>query len=214
VEFYEKTFNFYQTLLNMPSGTYELHANAFQRPGDYSTVYSQYAAGTNNVNTQVYINTTGEPVKNICDDRQKSYLFNDGGWGSDVQLGDKTYVPNCMDGAGKYFTKGLYESSVRAEIEESGSTLKVGIKGTKTGTAHWTIFDNFRLYYFGKQPPTKLKGDVNLDGMVDISDVVAVINTMAGDTTFKDTSDVNEDNDTNISDVVAIINIMAGLSDN
>ena len=214
VEFYEKTFNFYQTLLNMPSGTYELHANAFQRPGDYSTVYSQYAAGTNNVNTQLYINNAGEPVKNICDDRQKSYLFNDGGWGSDVQLGDKTYVPNCMDGAGKYFAKGLYESSVRAEIEESGSTLKVGIKGTKTGTAHWTIFDNFRLYYFGKQPPTKLKGDVNLDGMVDISDVVAVINTMAGDTTFKDTSDVNEDNDTNISDVVAIINIMAGQSDN
>ena len=53
------------------------------------------------------------------------------------------------------------------------------------------------------------KGDVNHDGKVDISDVVAVINTMAGDTTFKATSDVNADGDTNISDVVAIINIMA-----
>ena len=57
---------------------------------------------------------------------------------------------------------------------------------------------------------TRLKGDVNLDGKVDISDVVAVINTMAGDTTFKDTSDVNEDEKTDISDVVSIINIMAG----
>ena len=57
---------------------------------------------------------------------------------------------------------------------------------------------------------THLKGDVNLDGKVDISDVVAVINTMAGDTTFKDTSDVNEDEKTDISDVVSIINIMAG----
>ena len=55
-----------------------------------------------------------------------------------------------------------------------------------------------------------LKGDVNLDGKVDISDVVAVINTMAGDTTFKDTSDVNKDEKTDISDVVSIINIMAG----
>ena len=54
------------------------------------------------------------------------------------------------------------------------------------------------------------KGDVNRDGKVDISDVVAVINTMAGDTTFKATSDVNGDIKTNISDVVAIINIMAG----
>ena len=52
--------------------------------------------------------------------------------------------------------------------------------------------------------------DVNLDGEVDISDVVAVINTMAGDTTYKSTADVNGDNDVNISDIVAIINHMAG----
>ena len=54
-----------------------------------------------------------------------------------------------------------------------------------------------------------LKGDVNLDGKVDISDIVAVINTIAGDTTYKATSDVNEDGETDISDIVAIINIIA-----
>ena len=52
--------------------------------------------------------------------------------------------------------------------------------------------------------------DVNLDGNVDISDIVAVINTMAGDTTYKTTADVNNDKDVNIADVVAIINYMAG----
>jgi hypothetical protein len=56
-----------------------------------------------------------------------------------------------------------------------------------------------------------LQGDVNGDGKVDISDVVAVINTMAGDETFKDTADVNGDEVTDISDVVMIINIMAGV---
>ena len=56
---------------------------------------------------------------------------------------------------------------------------------------------------------SKLKGDVNMDGTVDISDVVSVINTMAGGDTYKSTADVNEDNAVNISDVVAIINIMA-----
>ena len=54
-----------------------------------------------------------------------------------------------------------------------------------------------------------LKGDVNLDGDVNISDIVAVINTMAGDTTFKATADVNGDNAIDISDIIAIINIMA-----
>ncbi len=55
---------------------------------------------------------------------------------------------------------------------------------------------------------SKLKGDVNMDGTVDISDVVAVINTMAGGDTYKSTADVNEDNAVNISDVVNIIKIM------
>ena len=54
------------------------------------------------------------------------------------------------------------------------------------------------------------KGDVNRDGEVNISDVVAVINTLAGNTTFKATADVNGDNSINISDIVAIINIIAG----
>ena len=55
----------------------------------------------------------------------------------------------------------------------------------------------------------KLKGDVNEDGKVDISDVVAIINQMAGTASWPH-ADVNEDNDVNISDVVAVINIMAG----
>jgi hypothetical protein len=62
----------------------------------------------------------------------------------------------------------------------------------------------------GEDQPEPLKGDVNGDEKVNISDVVAVINTMAGETTFKDTSDVNNDGKTDISDVVMIINIMAG----
>ncbi len=55
-----------------------------------------------------------------------------------------------------------------------------------------------------------LKGDVNLDGKVDINDVVAVINIMAGNNSMGCNGDVNEDGHTDINDVVAIINIMAG----
>jgi hypothetical protein len=54
-----------------------------------------------------------------------------------------------------------------------------------------------------------LKGDVNLDGSVNISDVVAIINQMAGTATYIN-ADVNSDGAVNISDVVAVINIMAG----
>ena len=108
VEFYEKTFDFYQLLNNMPAGNYELRANAFQRPGQAESIYTAYDKGTAKVTTSLYINKTTAAVKHICDDRQPNYLFNDGGWGSDVKLSDGTYIPNCMVGAEKYFGNGLY----------------------------------------------------------------------------------------------------------
>ena len=53
--------------------------------------------------------------------------------------------------------------------------------------------------------------DVNRDGDVNISDVVAIINTMAGDDTYRSTANVNGDDDINISDVVRVINIIAAM---
>ena len=56
---------------------------------------------------------------------------------------------------------------------------------------------------------TRIKGDVNEDRNVDISDIVAVINQIAGTATWR-YADVNEDEHVDISDIVAIINIIAG----
>lgn len=133
--------------------------------------------------------------------------------------------------AGHYQTASYGPTSCPRHMELTfglveGQELKLGFRtnnvDVETGTAHpydsagWFKLDNFQLLYLSEEIPAGaeavavIRGDVNRDGKVDISDVVAVINTMAGDTTFIDTSDVNEDNETNISDVVSIINIMAG----
>ncbi len=55
----------------------------------------------------------------------------------------------------------------------------------------------------------KTTADVNEDGVVDINDVVAVINQMAGTASWR-YADVNGDSDVDINDVVAVINNMAG----
>ena len=55
-----------------------------------------------------------------------------------------------------------------------------------------------------------LQGDVNGDGAVDIADVVAVYNIMAGNNSNGYNGDVNAVGATDIADVVAIYNIMAG----
>ena len=148
-EFYEKTFNYYQELEDMPAGNYKLLAYAFQRPGNADNIYAAYSNGTAQVTTSLYINSTAVTVKHICDDRQTRALFNDGGWGSDKQMEDGTYIPNCMTGAEKYFAKKLYDNSVSVDIERTGGKLRVGIKCTKAPSNYWTMFDHFRLHFFG-----------------------------------------------------------------
>ena len=104
-----------------------------------------------------------------------------------------------------------------------GQDLKFGFRtnnvDVETGKAHpydsagWFKLDNFQLFYLSEEVPAGadafIRGDVNEDGRVDISDIVADINQTAGHASWR-YADVNEDNSVNISDIVAIINIMAG----
>ena len=57
----------------------------------------------------------------------------------------------------------------------------------------------------------KLKGDVNRDGNVDISDVVALVNIILNSSSdYQAEADLNNDGDIDISDVVALVNIILG----
>ena len=57
-------------------------------------------------------------------------------------------------------------------------------------------------------PVAGKKGDVNTDDKVDISDIVAIINQIAGTANYEN-ADVNADEKVDISDIVAVINIIA-----
>ena len=61
----------------------------------------------------------------------------------------------------------------------------------------------------GEMPvPTVKPGDVNEDGKVDTSDIVAIINQIAGSAEYA-YADVNQDKTVDISDIVAVINIIS-----
>ena len=77
-----------------------------------------------------------------------------------------------------------------------------------TGNALWDT-SRFRegILYLTKLITT---GDVNQDGTVDVADIAAVIDTMAGGTEFPFTAaDVNGDGAVDVADISAIISIMA-----
>lgn len=143
-EFFERSFDMYQTLINMPAGTYELTAQAFQRPGDYTTAYNDYSAGRNNVNTALYINGYQNNVRHITAEATTTSLHS-----GDIGVGSPTvYFPNNMEAAAAHFAAGKYQNDVEGTLSSTGN-LTVGIKSAQNGGAYWSIFDNFNLYYHG-----------------------------------------------------------------
>ena len=104
-----------------------------------------------------------------------------------------------------------------AKVEVSEYTLdqegkaSVAVKGGMQGTTVVTILlDGTTVEAETTVTVRFIKGDVNGDGAVDIADVVAVYNIMAGNNQSGYNGDVNEDGAVDIADVVAIYNIMAG----
>lgn len=145
-EFYEKTFDFNQTVKGLPAGTYAFCVQGFQRPGSSTTSYQDYKAGNNKVNALVYAGAKSEKLAHICD----TILTRKLGKGTEAAVASGKYVPNDMQSANAYFQKGFYENRVLSEVASNNSSLKVGVKSTSMPSGYWVIFDNFRLYFYGK----------------------------------------------------------------
>ncbi len=145
-EYFQTTFDFYQTVTGLPRGTFKLMAQAFQRPGSYAAAYNAYTSGDNEVSAVIYAGSITNKVRHIAEGASKTRLHSD-----DVQVGSPTvYIPNTMASAAAYFKNGFYDNEVWVSTFRKNSSLKIGVKGTVTDDGYWTIFDNFRLYFYGK----------------------------------------------------------------
>ena len=51
-------------------------------------------------------------------------------------------------------------------------------------------------------------GDINLDGIVNVNDIVAVVNIIIGTGSYNPTADLNSDSIINVNDIVALVNII------
>jgi hypothetical protein len=88
--------------------------------------------------------------------------------------------------------------------------------GNYVGRRCW--FDDLKAYKYASKAEgpivVGIKGDVNGDGDVDVADLIAVSNYMAGDEAVsKEKADVNGDGDVDVADLIAISNIMAGTAE-
>ena len=166
VEFYQTNFDFYQTLTDMPAGTYQLTANAFQCPGSKEDVYTAYSGGTDNMNARLYINSLSQNIKNIAAEAQATSQG-----GSEYETAAGTFFPDNLEAGSKYFTQNIYSNSLQGDA--TAGDLRIGLRGT-TGTGYWVMADNFHLYYWGLNGTVlSLKEQLEANGFTKITSLPA-----------------------------------------
>ena len=85
-------------------------------------------------------------------------------------------------------------------------TLKYGIRNL-FAAGNWYVANVIGIKFLGDEE-TYLRGDVNNNGSVDISDVVELVNIILNSQSGNPRADVNEDGNVDISDVVELVNII------
>lgn len=154
VEFFYMNFDMYQTLYQMPAGTYRLETRGFYRYGTQEVNKTAHDQGSIKRNAKLYIShnegSVTADVMAISDDPSENTQW--GGWSA--ELYDGKPVPNNMqagahaiDGCGKYAPKNGY-NSVNITVSSIGD-LTVGAKKTSRVIDDWTLFGDFSLYYLG-----------------------------------------------------------------
>lgn len=149
-EFFQKTYTMQQNLGKLPHGNYRACVQAFQRPGSYTSVYNKYKNGTLKTTAKTYI-VQNTPLKSIMDDAQTKKV----GKGVEQKVGD-FYIPDNMESADAYFSKGLYDNVIDYEWTKNTDMI-FKIFNSSTVDADWSIMRNFRLYYLGNPLADSIK---------------------------------------------------------
>ena len=157
IEFYEMAFDFNQTIESLPAGTYDLRVQAFNRPGETSAVYADYQNGKNNAVAYLYAGLSEVKVCHLAEGASSTKLHND-----DYAVASRTYVPITMASSAAHFAKGYYDNSLLFNLA-AATNLQLGIRQSTSATYYWTIFDNFRLHYYGS---------MSIDSITDVEDMV------------------------------------------
>ena len=181
-EYFEKDFDCYQTLTDMPNGRYVLKVQAFERIGeDNAAAYTAYKNGTDEIDSYIYLNGNNnqQAVKSLMAEGSATQLYTASNWQNDVHYttslvtgGDDLYRPNSMPGAAQYFAQNMYDNEVTGW---ANGDLTIGIKGSGAESKDWTIFDNFRLYYYGSATPVALAETADFAADADIDNATVTL---------------------------------------
>lgn len=155
-EHYDKTFDTYQEISNMPTGVYTLEANAFFRGSweDHANhanyVAKLYAhADGDTLTTEIQNAWDAMNTAPIAGDASTTYFETPNAEQSGEHDGVTYYIPSNPSTGRLYFEGGFYKNKLFFAVEEGKVRLGVSKDQKITGT-DWVVFDNFKLSYYGK----------------------------------------------------------------
>lgn len=152
-EAYEKTFDLYQDITNIPDGVYELSVLAFQRVGTNEDASKAHDNGTENITAFIYANDLETPFTSPYTYGMKAPS---GGNPADYEYilnGETVYIPNSMQGMAAAIAENPKAYTVTVPMLVEGGTLRIGVRAKKrpSNSHDWAIWDNFRLKYIGSK---------------------------------------------------------------
>lgn len=164
-EFYQKNYDFYQTLKDMPNGVYGVSVQAFYRTGWADVSYKDWQNKTA-VAAKVYAKSGADSLNTALFNAWEFAVEGDindftpnGAWKGSV-LGDRNvandpplYIPDDMKAASYLFSLDPNNYKQTAYVAVDNGELTVGLKKSDDNPGgNWTLFDNFTLSYFGTAP--------------------------------------------------------------
>ena len=227
-EFYNKTFDMYQTLEGLPAGKYEIKVSGFHRYDTNDNALAAHIGGYEQESIAAYIygNNESTKFKSIFDgatfEGQQTFTKEDG---TQVQyVYDPTdaetsigYVPFSMEGfAAAETMTDVYETSAVALVTDGTLRLGVRVVNNPSGSA-WTIFDSFRLKYVGNQPSDYAESIIKaadelvnaLDNYLNNEGVAVPQDVQSTIAAVKEEADNVADNATSVEQCVAILDKIA-----
>lgn len=142
-EVWNKTFDMYQVIADLPAGAYRLTVDGFYREGGNDGGV-KYEAGTETINAMLYAESGSDYKETLLHSLYSVSSFS----GSSQMLNG--YVDGVVS-AREAFNQGYYkDNKVYNIVVEEGQPLKIGIKTSGLVTHQWIIWDNFKLTYLGE----------------------------------------------------------------
>ena len=161
IEFWQTSFDMYQTISGLPAGTYKMTVNAWVRMGGNDETYKAWNEDPNATMAYAYAvdgdsTVYAAPVANLM--KAGDNLSGSTEFAPNEE--EVYYMPNTLVEGHDVIdqNEGLFTTEVICKVLEDG-VLTIGIKKAETVTNSWVVIDDFRLFYLGTNSSLTPSGD-------------------------------------------------------